>query len=474
MGKPGGKEGKEAGIMNDYEAYSFWLETCGDDLTPRPALEGSASVDIAILGAGFTGLWTAWYLLERQPSLHVAILESEIAGFGASGRNGGWCFSGFPFPAAELVKRYGVDVARQVTLEMYRAVDEVGRVSREQGIDCDYAKGGELDVARARYDLPKLQAVYDTWRSLGLEDHYRLLDEAETREHVNVDGAVGGLLNREGAAIQPAKLVRGLARAVERKGARIYEQTRVHRVSQGETPALVTDRGTVSAKVVVLAGEAYLSALPGYRRSVIPVTSHMVVTEPLGDDIWQHIRWQNREVLGGFGTTAGYINHTADGRIAFGAYRGTYPFFSRITDELDRNTAIFEHARQSALEWFPVIKDVRFTHEWGGVFGIPRDRMPRMQYDRASGIAAAYGYTGQGVATANLSGRVLADLITGADSPLVSLPMTTWHGRTWEPEPLRWTGVTLVRRGRVKLLERVEREGEYPSKPTLTQRLYDY
>lgn len=460
--------------MKDYRRYSFWLETCGDDLTPRTALDGSIDVDVAILGAGYTGLWTAWYLLERQPSLNIALVESEIAGFGASGRNGGWCFSGFPFPPGELMERFGVEVARQITLEMYRAVDEVGRVSREQGIDCDYAKGGELEVVRAPHDLPKLQASYATWRALGLDDHYQLLDGMETRDRIDVAGARGGLHNREGAAIQPAKLARGLAHAVERQGARIYERTRVTDVRRGSTPGLITERGVVSAKVVVLAGEAYLSTLPGYRRSVIPVTSHMVVTEPLGDEVWGQLRWRNREVLGGFGTSAGYINHTADGRIAFGAYRGTYPFSSRITDRLDRNTAIFNHARQSAVEWFPHLKDVRFTHEWGGVFGIPRDRMPRMQYDRASGIAAAYGYTGQGVATANLSGRTLADLITESDSPLVSFPMTTWEGARWEPEPLRWAGVTFVRRGRVRLLEKVEREGKYPEKPTLSQRLFDY
>ncbi len=464
---------RERGVK-DYRRYSFWLETCGDDLTPRPGLDGDIDVDVAILGAGFTGLWTAWYLLEQQPSLNIAVVESEIAGFGASGRNGGWCFSGFPFPPADLMKRFGVDVARHVTLEMYRAVDEVGRVTREQGIDCDYAKGGELEIVRAPYDLPKIQALYDTWRAIGLDDHYRLLDESEVRSRVNAAGALGGLHNREGAAIQPAKLARGLARAVERQGGRIYEQTRVTRVRDGARPGLITERGVVNAKTVVLAGEAYLSSLPGYRRSVIPVTSHMVVTEPLGDDAWKEIGWQHRDLLGGFGTTAGYMNHTADGRIAFGAYRGTYPFSSRISDDLDSNEAIFDHARRSAVEWFPILKDVRFTHQWGGVFGIPRDRMPRMQFDQSSGIAAAYGYTGQGVATANLAGRTLADLITGTDSALASLPMVTWKGAQWEPEPLRWAGVTFVRRGRVRLLEKVEREGKYPDKPTLTQRLYDY
>jgi glycine/D-amino acid oxidase-like deaminating enzyme len=460
--------------MKDYRAYSFWLDTCDDDLTPRPPLDGSVDVDVAILGAGFTGLWTAYELLSRDPSLKVAIVEKEIAGFGASGRNGGWCFAGFPIGPLELLQEHGYDAARQVSLEMYRSVDEVGRVAREEGIDAHYAKGGELEVARAAYDLPKLQRMYDGFRAIGLEDHYRLLDADETQERINVANALGSFHNREGAAIQPARLARGLARAVERRGATIYEQTPVTRFSGNPSTSLVTERGTVRAKTIVLAGEAYLSALPGMERSIIPMTSHIVVTEPLGEDNWEQIRWRERDVLGGWGVHGAYIQRTADGRIALGPYQGTYPYRSRITDELDRDEAIFAHARQSVVEWFPMLKGVAFTHAWGGVFGIPRDRMPRMTYDPRTGIAAAYGYTGDGVATTNLSGRVLADLITETDSDLRTLPMTKPNRTKWEPEPLRWLGVTFVRKDRQRVLQKIEREGKVPEKPTLSQRLYDY
>lgn len=460
--------------MKDYRGYSFWLETCDDDLTPRPPLDGSIDADIAILGAGFTGLWTAWYLLLKEPSLKIAIVEAEIAGFGASGRNGGWCFSGFPVSPLALLESHGYDAARLVSLEMHKAVDEVGRVTREEGIDTHYAKGGELEVARAPYDLPKLQKMYDEFRAIGLEDHHQLLDARETRDRINIAGAVGSFWNKEGAAIQPARLARGLARAVERLGATIYEQTRVTDFAPAPHPSLTTERGTVRARAVVLAGEAYLSALPKLNRAIIPVTSHMVVTEPLSDELWEQIRWRERDVLGGFGVNGGYINHTADGRIAFGAYRGTYPYKSRITDQINLDEDIFAHARQAALDWFPMLKDVRFTHAWGGVFGMPRDHMPTMTYDRTTGIAAAYGYTGEGVATANLSGRVLTDLITETDSPLTMLPMTQRRKARWEPEPLRWAGVTFVRHGRMRMLKNVERQGKYPEKPTLAQRLYDF
>ncbi|HEV2072358.1 MAG TPA: FAD-binding oxidoreductase [Thermomicrobiales bacterium] len=460
--------------MKDYRGYSFWLETCGDDLTPRPPLDGSRDVDIAILGAGFTGLWTAYYLLSKEPSLKIAIVEAEIAGFGASGRNGGWCFSGFPVSPLSLLQSYGYDTARLVSLEMYKAVDEVGRVTREEGIDARYAKGGELEVARALYDVPKLQQTYDEFRAIGLEDHNQLLDARETQERINVAGAVGSFWNKEGAAIQPARLARGLARAVERLGGTIYEGTRVTDFTPAPDASLVTDRGTVHAKSVVLAGEAYLSALPKLSRSIIPLTSHMVVTEPLSDDQWDQIRWRERDVLGGFGVKGGYINHTSDGRIAFGAYRANYPYKSRITDDINLDEKVFAHAREATLDWFPMLQGVRFTHAWGGVFGVPRKRMPTMTYDPGTGIASAYGYSGEGVATANLSGRVLADLITETDSSLTTLPMTQSGDSKWEPEPLRWAGVTFVRRGRLRMLQKVEREGKYPEKPTLAQRLYNY
>jgi glycine/D-amino acid oxidase-like deaminating enzyme len=460
--------------MKDYRTYSFWLETAGDDLTPRPPLDGSVDVDVAILGAGFTGLWTAYYLLKRDPSLKVAVVEKEVAGFGASGRNGGWCFAGFPIGPLELLQEHGYDAARLVSLEMYESVDEVGRVTREEGIDAHYAKGGELEVARAPYDLPKLQRMLDGFRAIGLEDRYRLLDADETRDRINIAKALGAFHNREGAAVQPARLARGLARAVERCGGTIYEQTPVLSFAGNPNPSLITARGTVRAKTVVLAGEAYLSAIPGMERAIIPMTSHIVVTEPLGEDLWEQIRWRQRDVLGGWGFHGAYIQHTADGRIALGPYQGNYPYRSRISDELDHDEAIFAHARQSLVDWFPMLKDVRTTHAWGGVFGIPRDRMPRMTYDPRSGIAAAYGYTGDGVATTNLSGRVLTDLITEADSDLKMLPMTKPNRTRWEPEPLRWMGVTFVRRDRQRVLKKIEREGKLPEKPTLSQRLYDY
>ncbi len=170
--------------MKDYTTYSYWLATCGDDLTPRPALRGSTDVDVAILGAGYTGLWTAYYLLEHDPSLKVAVLEAEIAGFGASGRNGAWCTSGFPLGLSSLASRYGRDAALAVQRAMWDAVDEVGARAEREGIDIDWRKGGGLRLARGPHQLPAIESSWATYEAFGIADHYELLG---LREQASAD-----------------------------------------------------------------------------------------------------------------------------------------------------------------------------------------------------------------------------------------------------------------------------------------------
>ena len=460
--------------MKDYRAYSFWLETCGDDLTPRPPLDGSIEIDVAILGAGFTGLWTAYHLLKREPSLKVAVVEAEIAGFGASGRNGGWCYAGMAVPPAELARGYGEESARATALAMIGAVDDVEAVAAEEGIDADIVRGGAIEFARAAYQLPKVRGMAEEFAALGLGDRVVWLDAAEAGAHLNVPGALGAVWTKDGLTVQPAKLVRGLARAVERRGGVIYEQTRVLDYAGGERPVLVTDRGDVRARrAIVLAGEAYLARLDKLRRHVIPLTSNIVLTEPLPPEAWAEIGWEGRETVGGFGPTGGYIQRTADGRIAFGPYSARYPFTSRIDDALDHDEEVYERARRSLRTWFPQSANSRITHAWGGVLGAPRDQMPTMGFNPWTKVALAYGYTGEGVAATNLSGRTLTDFITGTDSLLTRLPMANHKPKAWEPEPLRWAGVNYVRKAYRKLDEEAERTGSYPKRKTMAQLLFD-
>ena len=457
--------------MKDYRGYSYWLETCGDDLTPRPSLDGSIDVDVAILGAGFTGLWTAYYLLQREPSLRIAIVEREIAGFGASGRNGGWCSPGFPVSATMLENRFGLDAARAVQLAMREAVDEVGRVVAEEGIDAQYRKGGKLLVARGRHQLPAVQGVYATAQRQGLDDDYQLLDAAETAAHVRIDGVVAGLYDPHCAVIHPGKLVRGLAHAVEQRGATIYERTAVSDFVAGSAPCLKTARGEVRARTLVLAGESYLSQLPALRRQLIPVYSLIVLTEPLSEAQWAEIGWQRNECVASTRFTVDYLSRTVDGRILFGGRGAPYHLNSQIADVYDRHEETHAMLREMVVRWFPMLKGVRCTHAWGGPLGMPRDWMPTMSFDPAMGVATARGYTGQGVSTTNLSGRVLADQITGTRSPLLELPMVGHRSRDWEPEPLRWLGVRFVQRGLQRADDRAERSDIAPTGRSLPERL---
>jgi glycine/D-amino acid oxidase-like deaminating enzyme len=458
-------------VMTDPRSVSYWLETCGDDLTPRPSLAGSTTADVAILGAGFTGLWTAQALLERDPSLRIVVLEREVAGFGASGRNGGWCYPGFPVTLGMLRDRFGPDAARALTAAMHGAVDDVARVCASEGIDAGFTMSGMLRLARGKAQLPGLKSTIATARGLGLDHHYQELSAAEVRDRVRVTGVDGGIFMPHGAAIHPAKLARGLARAVERRGAVIHETTPVTEVIAGKSPRFVTPFGDVSAHTLVLAGEAYLTQLPQWRRAMIPVYSLIVLTEPISDDRWAEIGWQHRELLASSRYSVDYLQRTEDGRVLFGGRGAPYRLGSRIEPEMDRHGPTHAALRRMVTEWFPPLAGVRFTHAWGGPLGMPRDWMPTMRYDAAQGIAGAWGYTGQGVATANLSGRVLADLITARITDLTTLPTVNHHGKPWEPEPFRWAGIRYVQGGFGTLDRQMERTGKAPSGRSLVERL---
>jgi glycine/D-amino acid oxidase-like deaminating enzyme len=455
----------------DYHSYSFWLETADEDLTPRSPLPGPTRADVAILGAGFTGLWTAYYLLRRDPSLRVVVLESEIAGFGASGRNGAWCNSAFPVTPGELMRRFGKEATRDLLLEMRGAVDEVGRVAEAEGIDAQYFRGGQLRIARGPAQLPAIEHAYQSARTLGLEKDLRLLDAEETAERIRITDARGGLYNPHCATIQPARLARGLARAVERLGGEIFEQTTVTDYEGGSDPKFVTDAGEVHAGAIVLAGEAYLARLRKLRRQVLPVYSLIVLTEPLSEAQWAEIGWEGRECVASNRYTVDYLSRTADGRILFGGRGAPYHYGSRIQDEYDRHDPTHEMLRRTAREWFPAIEGARFTHAWGGPLAMPRDWLPTMSYDPSEGVATARGYTGQGVATTNLSGRTLADLILGRDSAVTNLPSVNHEPRTWEPEPLRWLGARYVQRGLARTDDHAEKTGQPPTGKTLAERL---
>ena len=387
------------------------------------------------MGAGFTGLWTAYYLLGADPSLRIAVVEQEIAGFGASGRNGGWCSALYPVGIATLAREAGRDAAIAQYRAMRDAVTEVVRVAAAEDIDADIARGGTVVLARSESQLQRARDQLDEAQEFGID--VELLDGDAARKRLDATGVLGGTYAPHCAAIHPAKLARGLADVVQRRGAAIYERTRAGAIEPG---AVHTEHGVVRADVVVRATEGYTPRLSGQRRSIVPVYSLIIATAPLPQATWDRIGLAERETWSDFRHLIIYGQRTADGRMVFGGRGAPYHLASRIAASYDRVPRVFAALQRTLGELFPVLRDVEITHRWGGPLGIARDWHASVGLDRGAGIGWAGGYVGDGVSTTNLAGRTLADLILGRGSPLVDLPWVGHRSPRWEPEPLRWLG----------------------------------
>jgi glycine/D-amino acid oxidase-like deaminating enzyme len=422
-----------------YRRYSFWLDTCDDDLRPREPLPGDEQVDVAIAGGGFSGLWTAYYLAKADPTLRIAVLEKEIAGFGASGRNGGWCTATFSVPGAALATRHGRDAALATQRAMFDAVDEVGRVCVAEGIDAHYAKGGTVLVATSPPQAERLRATVTEARAWGWsEDDWTWLEPTEVRARIDAEDALGGAFTPHCAALHPARLARGLARAVERLGVRVFEGTTVTAIEPGR---VVTDRGTVRCDVAVRALEGYSSDLPDHRRLLLPLHIFMTVTEPLPSAFWDRVGWRHRETLGDPSHSYLYAQRTVDDRIALGGRAARYPFGSAVRDVPGGHASTTRELLGLLRSMFPTIGDAGATHEWGGYVGIARDWWGSVGLDRGRGLAWVGGLVGDGVSESNLGGRTVADLILERETERVALPWVDHRWRRWEPEPFRWLGV---------------------------------
>lgn len=423
----------------DRPALSLWQETAGVDRAPRPALDGDAEADVAVVGAGLTGLWTAYYLAEADPSLRITVLEAETAGFGASGRNGGWCSALFPASLPTLAARSGRAAALAQHDAMRETVDEVARVAAAEGIDAQVAKGGTIVVARSRAQWARARREVEEARGWGRgPDDVRLLDRDEAMTVLRATGTRGATYTPDCAALHPGRLVRGLADVVERRGVTLHERTRVTAIEPG---CARTARGTVRAHTVVRATEGYTPRLDGHRRTVVPVYSLVIATEPLPPSTWAEIGLARRETFADHRHLIIYGQRTADDRLVFGGRGAPYHLGSRVRPEFDRDRHVFARLRATLVDLFPVLRSVRVTHAWGGPLGIARDWWASVGLDRSTGLAWAGGYVGDGLSTTNLAGRTLRDLVLGRDSALTRLPWVGHHSPAWEPEPLRWLGI---------------------------------
>ena len=416
---------------------SLWEET--GVAVERPALPGDVELDVAVIGAGYTGLWTAYYLAAADPGLRIGVVEAHAVGHGASGRNGGWCsprMSGLDSMLADPRSR---KAAAALQAEMYRTVAEIGKVVADEAIECGWARGGAVVVATRPAMVAKLKGAVARRRAAGLdEEGYRWLEPAEADRHVRMSRNLGATYTPHCAALQPLSLVQGLAAAVERRGVTIYEHTEAARIDRGK---VVTGRGTVRAPTVIRATEAWTARLPGSRRELIPLYSLMVATAPLDAGVWEEIGLGDRQTFADGRHLVIYGQRTEDDRIAFGGRGAPYHYGSAIEPGFDHDASVFAGLQATLEDLFPILGGVEVTHRWGGPLGVSRDWTPTVTFDRDNGVGWAGGYGGQGVGTANLAGRTLADLVLGRNSDLVALPIVGHRSPMWEPEPLRWIGI---------------------------------
>lgn len=419
----------------------WWEEVpAGRTRTPPPA---DVAADVVIVGAGFTGLWTAYYLKHLEPTLSVVVLEREHVGFGASGRNGGWCHPEYPLGLATLAHRHGRESAMAFQRAAMNAVHEVGRVSDEEGIDCHFEMGGRLLLARSELQAARAREDVAEQHALGLTaEDVRYLSAEEARRLTGMSGVQGASFMACAAALQPALLVNGLAVAVERLGVTIYEDADATALAAGSvTFESARGSGTATARSVLRATEGYTRDLPGERRTLIPLYSLMIATEPLDEARLAAVGLPHREVFADYGHMVIYGQRTADGRVTLGGRGAPYHFGSAIQADYDADAVVHAHLDRLLVELFPDLYGVRISHRWGGPLGVPRDWRPSVSYDTASGLGFAGGYVGDGVALSNLAGRTLAELTLGRETGRTGLPWVQHRWRDWEPEPLRYLGV---------------------------------
>ncbi|WP_304109403.1 FAD-binding oxidoreductase [Mycolicibacterium bacteremicum] len=412
---------------------SHWFDTLP---TPRPRLPGDRDADVCIVGAGYTGLWTAYHLKKADPGLRVTVLEARFAGYGASGRNGGWLSGLVPGDRNRMAKAHGRERVVAWQRALNDAIDEVIAVAAAEGIEAGIVKGGNLEIARNPAQAARLAAVVAEERRWG--NVVTELTDRQAAQRITFDRVSAAYHTPHCARVQPAALVRGLADAVERLGVTVYERSPVIEIAQGRA---VTVTGTVRAPVVLRATEGFTSALPGLHRRWLPMNSSMIATDPIPTAIWDEIGWQERELVGDTAHGFFYAQRTVDDRIAIGGRSVPYRFGSR-TDLDGRVPARTIRSLTAVLHsLLPQVRDVPIAHGWCGVLAVPRDWEAGVALDRTTGLGWAGGYVGHGVTAANLAGHTLADLVAGRRTERTELPWVGHRSRNWEPEPLRWLGV---------------------------------
>lgn len=418
--------------MDERLIRSFWHGTAAYE--PGPALAGEVSVDVAVVGGGFTGLSAALHLREAE-ALDVAVLESEVVGFGASGRNAGFAMTLFGLTLSFTKWRFGKERAAEAHHYMERAVDYVGELVARHGIDCEYERTGFLRVATSPAYAERIQHELALAEALGLKDIEWLAAEA-LAERVGSPLYLGAWWEPRCALVNPAKLAWGLKRAAEGAGVRVHEQTPVvDIIRRGDAIVLRTPEGSVKAKKLVLATNAYSIDVPGLTRKQVPVFTHIVLTEPLAPERLAPIGWRGREGIEDARNLVHYYRLTKENRLLMGGGDVTLGYGKDL--DRDASAPTFAELEAHAQAVFPSLAGVTFTHRWGGPVSVPIDMTPAMGFLGDERVVYSLGCVGHGVSMTHLNGRTIADLVLGRETDLTEVFFVNRRTLPWPPEPFR-------------------------------------
>ncbi|MDX2500474.1 MAG: FAD-dependent oxidoreductase [Deltaproteobacteria bacterium] len=425
----------------NFKEKSYWMTT--RDYTPGAPLQGEIEVDVAIVGGGFTGLSSAYHIKTAEPNLKVALLESEVIGFGASGRNGGFNMTLFGLTLSITALRFSKQKAKEAQLYMERAVDYLRDLVAELGIDCDYEHPGFLRVATSEKYKKRILHEMELAHKLGLEG-IEWLDETQTQEQVKSPLYIGAWWEPRCGILNPAKLSWGWADVIRPLGVEIYENSPVAEITrQNGRVRLTTPNGSVRADKVVMATNAWSHFFKELKRKQVPVWTHIVMTEPLTEKHFKEIGWQNRQGIEDARNLVHYYRLTVDNRLVMGG-RDVSLSYGQDMDQ-DLNPVTFEGLKDDVRELFPALKDIQFTHEWGGPVSVPLDMAPAIGFAGDKNVVYSLGTVGHGVSMTQLNGRTVADLILEKKTDLTDVFFVNRRTIPWPPQPLRSLAIKAIR-----------------------------
>ncbi|MEU6233541.1 FAD-dependent oxidoreductase [Kitasatospora sp. NPDC047058] len=442
-----------ARALSDARPTPFWLEDPGRPAA-LPALVGDTTCDLLVVGGGYSGLWTALIAKERDPSLDVVLVEGNEVGWAASGRNGGFCAASLTHGFGNGLQRWPAELAQLERLGAAN-LDGIEATLKRYGIDAEWERTGEIDVATQPHQVEELHEVAEAAARYGFD--LTVLDADELRAEVNSPTFLGGLWDKEGVAmVHPAKLAWGLKDACLAQGVRIFEHTRATGLREhGSGMAVRTPYGRVFARRVALGTNVFPSLLKRVRPYVVPVYDYALMTEPLSDEQLTAIGWRGRQGLGDSANKFHYFRLSADNRILWGGYDAVYHYGGHVRHEYDQRPETFRTLANHFFRCFPQLEGLRFTNAWGGAI----DTCSRFSafFDTAhrGKVAYAAGFTGLGVGATRFGAEVMLDLLAGERTERTSLEMVRSKPLPFPPEPVRWAGIEITTRS----LERSDRNG---------------